>query len=228
MEFLPIVVVAGVFALIGFIIYLAHLQQKRRTEAMRALAARLGWGFEEKAPLEVVPRPERFELFTTGRNRRIRNFLSGELDGLGAAVFDYTYVTGSGKSTQTWTQTVLYLHAESLDLPSFSLRPENVFHRIAGAFGYQDIDLPHRPDFSRKYLLRGPDEGTVRAAFGDDVVEFYEGRPKCCTEAQGKQVFVWRASRLLRPEEVPGLLDEGRELVARLQPEHAPERGGVS
>lgn len=226
--FLILLIVAGTFALVGWLIYLAHLQQKKRTAAMKAVADRLGWGFQEKAPMQVIPDPERFGLFSEGRSRTIRNFLAGETEGMRAAVFDYSYTVGSGKNQQTWNQTVLYLDAGTLDLPSFSLRPENVFHRIATVFGYQDIDLQSRPDFSRKYLLRGPDEGAVRAAFQDDVMEFYEQRPKCCSEAQGQQLFFWRAGKLAAPEQVPALIDEGRHLLARLHPGSVSEAEGGS
>lgn len=220
--------VLGIFALVGFVIYLAHLQQKKRTAAMKAVADRMGWGFQEKAPMEVIPDPQRFGLFSEGRNRAIRNFFAGETEGMRAAVFDYSYTVGSGKQQQTWNQTVLYLDAGTLDLPSFSLRPENVFHRIATVFGYQDIDLQSRPEFSRKYLLRGPDEEAVRAAFQDDVMEFYEQRPKCCSEAQGQQLFFWRAGKLAPPEQVPALIGEARDLLARLHPGSVPRAEGGS
>lgn len=227
MEQLAVVLgIAGALALLGAIVYLAVQQQKKRTAAMKAVADRLGWGFQEKAPMQVIPGPERFGLFSEGRSRTIRNFFAGEMDGMRAAVFDYSYTVGSGKHQQTWNQTVVYLDAGTLDLPSFSLRPENVFHRIATVFGYQDIDLQSRPDFSRKYLLRGPDEGAVRAAFQDDVMEFYEQRPKCCSEAQGQQLFFWRAGKIVPPEQVPALIDEGRHLLARLHPGPVPRSEG--
>jgi hypothetical protein len=38
---------------------------------------------------------------------------------------------------------------------------------IVSAFGYQDIDFGNRPTFSSKYLLRGPDEPSVRNLFTD-------------------------------------------------------------
>ena len=52
---------------------------------------------------------DRFTLFSQGRSRQIKNFMYGQAQGVKAAVFDYIYVTGSGKSQQTHYQTVVYL-----------------------------------------------------------------------------------------------------------------------
>ncbi|HEX2092649.1 MAG TPA: hypothetical protein VHG28_09620 [Longimicrobiaceae bacterium] len=209
-----LLVVVGAMA--GLIAW-GRAQQKKRIQAMQGVAAALGWSFTETQPLSVIPGMERFGLFSQGRAKEIRNFIAGEQGGVRAAVFDYSCVTGYGRSKQTHFHTVFYARAQDLGVPGFSVRPENLFHRIGSAFGYQDIDLPSRPVFSKQYLLRGRDEAAIRAAFHDGVVDFYEANPKSCTDAEGAEVFLWRGVGYTRPDEVQALVRQGVELVERLR-----------
>ncbi|MEC9473853.1 MAG: hypothetical protein VX584_04130, partial [Actinomycetota bacterium] len=66
------------------------------------------------------------------------------------------------------------LDAEDLQLPTFVIRPENLFHKIGSTFGYQDIDFDAHPTFSKRYLLRGPDEEAIRNTFTDEFLSSYE------------------------------------------------------
>lgn len=213
MGLLVLALVVG--APIGGIVYWAVQQEKKRTAALQALAEGLRGEFVARPAMSAVPGLERFELFTQGRNREIRNLLSGEKDGRRIAVFDYSYVTGGGKSRATWRQTVVHLQVPGLALPGFALRPENMFHRLAGVFGYQDIDVDADPVFSKQYLLRGADEHAIRALFGPEVRAFYHNA-QLCTEAAGEDVFFWRTSRVVKPDEVLPMLNQANELANRL------------
>lgn len=201
--------------------YWSIQREKKRTLALSILAERLGWTLQLDAPLTVVPGPSRFELFTSGRRQHIRNYAGGTRDGREMAVFDYSYVTGAGKSQTTWQQTVVHVRVPELALPAFVLRPEHVVHKIGGMFGYQDIDVESDPAFSGQYLLRGEDEAAIRALFDADVRDFYGRHPKSCTEAMGADLFFWRTGRLAKPEGVPGLMNAALDLAARVS-RHAP------
>lgn len=194
---------------------LAHQNKQDRITALREFATRLGWSFQDAPPVTLIPHMERFELFTQGRSRKIRNYLAGESGGDQFAVFDYSYVTGDGQTQRTWSQTVLHVHSARLDLPLFSLRPENLLHRIGGLVGHQDIDIEGHPAFSREYLLRGQDESSIRAVFEADVVAFYEANGGRCTTGAGPDLLLWRSAALASAEEVPALLEQGRDLLAR-------------
>jgi hypothetical protein len=217
-----------IVAIVYGIAVLAHQHHQDRIQALRELAARLGWSFQDAPPAAIIPHVERFELFTQGRKRSIRNYLAGESDGGRLAVFDYSYVTGDGKSRRTWKQTVLHVHSPRLDLPLFSLRPENLLHRIGGLVGYQDIDIEGHPAFSREYLLRGQDESSIRAVFEPDVLAFYEAHGDRCTAGAGPDLLLWRSAKLASAEEVPALLEQGRDLLARFTSRALPPHAGAS
>lgn len=203
---------------VTLVVWVLHLESERR-QGMEAAAKALGWSFAAKQTLDVIPGLERFGLFGQGRSRSIANFMAGQKDDVRAAVFDYQFTVGSGKSQSTMQQTVAYLRSETLALPAFSVRPEHVFHRIGAIFGWEDIDFPDRPDFSHDCLLRGPDEAGVRAAFPAEVTAFFEGEAKWCADGQGEELFLWRSGKRLDPAEVPALLASATELLGRFRAE---------
>ncbi|MEW5929732.1 MAG: hypothetical protein AB1941_19940 [Gemmatimonadota bacterium] len=210
----PLLMLGGV---VGGLIAWALRRERERARGMEGAARALGWSWAAKQPLDAVPGLERFGLFSQGRFREITSFMAGERGGVRAAVFDYQYTIGSGRSQSTLRQTVVYLRSPALALPAFSLRPEHVFHRIGGLFGYQDIDFPDRPEFSRRCLLRGPDEAAVRAAFAPEVTAFFEGGAKWCADGEGEELLLWRSGKRADPAEVPGLLASATELLDRVR-----------
>jgi hypothetical protein len=212
-ELLIALAVGAVFA--GGAVILVRRAAAERAAALRDTAARLGWGFREEVPFQMIPDLDRFELFRPGQSKKLRNLLTSPAGDPRAVLFEYSYTTSSGKSQQTHRQTVFYATSDELRLPSFSLRPENFLHRIGGAFGYQDIDLEGRPEFSRMFLLRGEDEAGVRVAFSGAVAEFFERRAGMCAAGAAHEVLFWRPGRVAKPEELELLIGDGFELARR-------------
>jgi hypothetical protein len=194
-------------------IVLSRRAAQERARGLRELAAKLRWTYLEKVDFGAVPDLDRFELFSSGRSKRLSNLLTSPAGERRAILFDYKYVTGSGKSSHTHRQTVFYATSDELALPSFSLRPENVLYRFAQLFGYQDIDFQERPEFSRMFVLRGEDEARVRAAFSDGVLQFFEARPGWCAAAIGGELLLWRPGKYATPEEAKALIEEGDALA---------------
>ncbi|HEY0005819.1 MAG TPA: hypothetical protein VGB17_13625 [Pyrinomonadaceae bacterium] len=201
---LPFLFIALVIGLIIILAVYTHQKEKERTQQMQALAGQIGWAFAAEPPLAMIPGFNNFGLFSQGheRSRAIRNMLYGEANGVKAAIFDYTYVTGSGKHRQTHNQSVVYLESPNLRLPYFSLRPEGIMHKLFTVFGYQDIDFGQRPEFSKNYLLRGPDEPSIRRTFQNGVLAFYEANQGVCTDGGGNQLLLYREGYRVPPQDV--------------------------
>ncbi|HKP45576.1 MAG TPA: hypothetical protein VJT50_03190 [Pyrinomonadaceae bacterium] len=183
---------------IGLTVY-RNKRERARTEQLKSACTMLGWQFTENAPFNWIPNLEKFPLFNTGHSKNIRNMMYGEIEGVKAALFDYQYVTGSGKNRATFNQSVVYFEPRDLNLPFFSLRPENVLHKFISALGYQDIDFGQRPLFSGQYLLRGSDEQAIRNTFNDAILSFYEANLGTSTDGGGNQLFIFRASKRTEP-----------------------------
>ena len=203
-----------IFLFLAFIIVLVIVltvynskRARERTENLRKAANFLGWQFGQEAPMNWIPTMERFALFNTGHSKSITNIMFGHTNGVKAAVFDYTYVTGGGKNRTTHYQTVAYFEPRELNLPFFSLRPENVLHKLISALGYQDIDFGNRPTFSSQYLLRGNEELAIRSAFTDPLLAFYEANPGISTDGGGNQIFIFRPGYNAPPDQIQGFID---------------------
>jgi hypothetical protein len=201
---LPIIFITAMIGLIAAIAIYSWQKEKDRTLALQKTASQLGWSFMATAPLNMISFLERFALFNQGHGKQIKNFMYGEANGIKAAVFDYLYVTGSGKNRQTHSQSVVYLEPTYLTLPYFSLRPENFLLKIFAALGYQDIDFGQRPVFSKQYILRGNDEPAIRRAFTDQLLNFYETYGGTSTDGGGNQLFLYRGNHRFQPQEIQG------------------------
>ena len=191
-----------IIGLVAVVVVYTWRKEKERTRVLQAAASQLGWSFVAKAPLNMLPGLERFALFNQGHAGEIWNMMYGEAQGIKAAVFDYVYITGSGRNRQTHYQSVVYLEPGKLSLPYFSLRPEGLLYKIFTAFGYQDIDFGQRPEFSRQYILRGQDEQAIRRTFSDGLLSFYESYPGTSTDGGGNQLFIYRGGYRFQPQEI--------------------------
>ena len=135
--------------------------------------------------------------------------MRGKTQDLEVAIFDYRYTTGSGKHKHTWNHSVVCFRFVGTVLPVFSLRPENMGHKIGQWFGSQDIDFDTHRTFSKRYLLRGSDEAAVRGIFKKDVLDFYEGKMGLCTEGAGNTLLFYREGTRTKPEGVRAFMEEG-------------------
>jgi len=191
-------------------------RKRKRTEVLENLAMRYRMQFEAEAQPSFLTSFYGLNLLTLGHSREPGNVMQGEMDGVTVSLFDYTYVTGSGKSSQKHRQTVVCLSLPTLALPHFVLRPENVFHKIGGVFGFHDIDFPEAPNFSKRFLLRGAEEHAVRAVFNPGVLSFFERHKDMSAEGFGNQLIYYRASRIQQPIDIRGFMRQGCELARLL------------
>lgn len=135
---------------------------KRRREALQALAGAHGWQWVDRddSLASVWPGPPfRGNL----RRSRVRNAVSGVYQGRSFTAFEYAYTTGSASSQSTSTQ-YYCVWAVSLPaaLPPISLGAEGVLGgRIARAFGSGGMEIGD-PDFDRRYKVKCeyPEYGT--------------------------------------------------------------------
>ena len=212
----PVHVIAGIVAVIAAGIVVAVVLERKRTEAMKGVAEGMGFTFYPKGDDSIRSRLPDFLFFSQGHSRRVRNMMHGVANEIECAIFEYEYSTGSCRSSalgrchgHTWRQTVISFWSRKLNLPSFSLRPEHIFHKIGGLLGYQDIDFDGRPGFSSAYLLRAADEEAVRRVFTERVLSFYEAQKGLNTEGDGDCLIHYRASKRVKPEGIRAFMEEG-------------------
>ncbi len=207
-------VLTGIVVLIVVIIVYAVISyySKQRQKAFRQQAESLNLTFSEKADQAIMDAMSGFHLFSQGHSRRISNVLTGKFNDIPVTLMDYKYTTGSGKNSHTWSQTVAAFEYEKLSLPVFVLRPENLFDKIGSVFGKKDIDFEAAPIFSKKYLLRGDDEPSIRMIFNEWALQYYEQHPGLSTEGDGRKLIYYRISKPVAPAKIEAFLQEGYEI----------------
>jgi len=206
------IAIACTLGIIALVIGLSVWADKRRLKALTAMAEGLGWTYDPKA-VGFVPGSGAFALFDIGRARRSSNLLRGTFGGRDVEVFDYSYTTGGGKNQHTSLQTVVHIEDPALSLPWFSVRPENVMHKMMGAFGYQDIDLPENPEFSKRFLLRGSDEAAIRERFVDALPDILDANRGIGVDGGGGHLYVFLPGRRPKVDAFPEWLTQADEVI---------------
>jgi hypothetical protein len=196
-------------AVVGGIILVSYLWDKKRTEKMSLVAAEMGLPFYAQGDASLISELSNFPLFSEGSSKKIKNMLHGMTSDVEVGVFDYRYTTWTGKHRHVYKQTVAYFQSPELDCSEFALRPENLFDKIGGVFGFQDIDFESHPRFSDSYLLRGNSEVKIRRLFNDEVLAFFERQTALSVEGSGQRLIFYRASERVEPEKVRSFLEEG-------------------
>lgn len=208
----------GLFvAIIAIAIVVGYYLEKKRTEQLAAAAAELGFEFLLKTDNGFLGQAGNSEMFKRGHSHTYSNILRGVTNDLKVTIFDFRYVTGSGKHKQTHNQTAVAFQFDGPTLPTFTLEPEHFGHRIAQWFGSQDIDFESHPKFSKGYLLRGPDEDAIRELFRPDVLEFFEEEPGACVAGVGNHVVYFRHRTRIDPAKIRQLLEAGFRVYGTLR-----------
>ncbi len=207
-------VIVGAFAVICGIVIAINKYEEARSEKFREVAEELGLEFHAKGDPLVEQSLAHLRLFSQGHGRKVKNMISGQSDDIDLAIFGYKYNTGGGQHQQTHQQTVISFRSPNLSLPEFEIRPEHLLHKIGQAFGSQDIYFDTHPDFSQSYLLRGPDEDSIRELFTADKLEFFEAREGVFVEAARDRLIYYQAGKRIKPEEVRKFMEEGFEMFA--------------
>ncbi len=189
------VVIATLCLLVGLTLLWMVMREKKRDAALALAAEDLSFEYRRDGRTLLGEKFTRFALFQDGRRRRIKNVLQGHYDHIEALLFDYRYITGSHLHFRVHRQTVGAFKLVDEELPEFSLRPENVIHKISEAMGYQDIDFDENQAFSSRYLLRGPDEDAIRDLFTPEMLKFFADNPGLSVEGGGQWIVVFRRDR---------------------------------
>jgi len=204
-----IITIVFLIIFVGSLILIFLRIGKKRTEQFALISAELKLNFFPKGSASLFERLKPFHLFSKGWSRKIKNLMEGEANKVELAIFDYQYTTHGGQHPQTHRQSLLFIRSPKLNLPDFSLRPENVFHKIGSAFGDKDIDFETHPIFSKSYLLRGDNEAAIRGLFNNELLNFIQSQQKISIEGSSDQLIFYRHKNRVKPEEVESFMEEG-------------------
>lgn len=210
------VIIGAVLFVVAFAAFMFYLDRKR-SDKIQAAATRLGFTFRRKATDADKAIIVGCHIANSGHGHITSNVLEvAQSDELRMTLFDHVYTIGYGKSRQQYNQTVTRMQSPVLNLPSFVLFPESFFSKIGKLFGGTDINFPEALQFSKKYILRGPDEAAIRSLFSQALIQFLEQQQRALSiDAAGDTLFVHRTSKRAKPEEIEAYVAEGKQILAR-------------
>ena len=170
--FIVLAIVSGVWG-----IYRAAKNKRLQDAGMQAAARQLGWQYAPQGFNQLLP-------YLNGINQsrgdsrfvlaNVSNVITGTIENQRVAVFDHYFVDKSGSTSTTYYETLFLIVSDKLDLPNFHAQKEGWLDSFFNdLFDRPDIKLPHRPDFSKQYLLRGHNQIGVQQVFTNAVVNFY-------------------------------------------------------
>lgn len=154
-------------------------RERRRSEALRAVAASLDLRFFPKKDHDHDSRYEHFAVFRQGRDRYAHNTMVGlrTIHGHACSVLlgDYHYEIerGSGKSRRTTSYRFSYAIV-NLPFPTAGeviVRPEGVLDRLAAAAGFADINF-ESAEFSRSFHVKSKDRRFAYDLIDARMMEF--------------------------------------------------------
>ena len=157
--------IGGILVLMVAVTVVVRRMERKRTQAMRDAALRLGLEFLEDGDALKAESFFMLPLFNQGRGKTFSNVVGNDK----VTCFGYRYTIGSGKSQTRVIQSVAAYRLPGRNLPAFELKPEGMFDRFVNAFGGQDFDFHDDPEFSSAFRLQGLGEQMIRELFAIDL-----------------------------------------------------------
>ncbi|MFG0328140.1 MAG: hypothetical protein ACF8SC_12850 [Phycisphaerales bacterium JB037] len=228
----PAFVILFAVAVIGIVIASAIYERRRereRTELLRALAADLGFDFDERKDSSHDELFAQFEVFRRGFGRVAFNTMNGRV-AVGPSVFgvrmgDFLYKEqrSNGKSSHTVTYRLSYciLMLPWPGVPRLLIRPERFLDKLTGAIGFDDIDF-ESAEFSRRFFVKSSDKRFAYDVVTPGMMEFLLERSDLAVDLEGGCCLFVDGTRRWSPHEF-------RMALARLSrffelwPEHVVE-----
>jgi len=194
----PLIIV-GVIAVIVVVVVIGYISARKRREAMRAAAARLGLRFQPRKDRGLARQYRFLDKLRQGSNRYAFNILSGSYQGHNVMLFDYHYQTGSGKNTHHHYFSFFILQLP-MSFPELVIDKEGFFSKIAQAVGYDDIDFESH-EFSRKFCVRSADKKFAYDVCNARMIEYLLSNTDLSIEIEGDSLAI-SFRRRLAPEQI--------------------------
>lgn len=200
---IPIIVAA---AAVG--IYYSYLAAKKRREAFLALAAELGFTFDPNKDRSHDEYYAHFEIFRKGHSRAAYNTLSGQttIDDrqfsikMGDFTYKVTRHSGKNRTTSTYNFSYLIVHLPFALVPDVLIRPENLFDKLAGAIGFDDIDF-ESIEFSKRFLVKSKDKRFAYDLIHPRMMEFMLASKPPCIDLENGRCCLSDGSRRWTPDQ---------------------------
>ncbi len=181
---IPIVLAFMVFGII---------QAQKRRDELRKWAEANGLSFSSTKDRGMDDRHREFSCLRHGHSRYAYNIIQGHYNQRPLCLFDYHYVTGSGKNRQTHNFSAVMIDTQLPIKPLF-IRTENFFDKVTEFVGMDDIDFEWK-EFSDAFYVKSPDKKWAYDVLHQKTMEFLMLAPHFTLDFQGPLVIAYRNKR---------------------------------
>ncbi len=190
----------------------------RRQRDLQTLARERNWTFEPQVFWGATRTMKSFQFFDSRPVDYRNNILHGEYADLEVKweIFDVTFQEGALISAEVYRTTVQMIRVKN-KLPVFTLEREEVLDRMKSLAGYEEADFKVFTDFSRKFVLKGFDEMTIRNFFTPKMIAFFESEDIYHLESNGEALFIFKYLRLASPRNIEDMVHYSERLLRKLQ-----------
>lgn len=172
------------------------------------------WEFESGKTMSFEDFKD-FSFSKTGKISYAQNLVSGSFESYRFVFAEVVYDTDLRTKAATDLLPALIIKPEESNAswPVFTMEKEGFFEKVADMANSKDIDFDDHPEFSNKFLLKGPNENEVRKFFNPAVLQLIESNPIYHLESNGRKLIIYRFDKKKKEKEVDELIRFGKQLV---------------
>jgi MFS superfamily sulfate permease-like transporter len=197
------------------------IRLKPRQLQLKELAQKHDWVYQPEVDWNTSYL-QNFQFFETRPIERKTNSIVGSYANTNIywEMADITFDEGALVATEVYHTTVQIIRLP-FDLPQFVLEKEGyfdkIFDRVMAFSGQKDIDFELFTHFSKKFLLKGEDEATIRQLFTPELIHFFENEDIYHVECNGEALLIFQYLRLAKTEEATKMVDFSEVLLSKLK-----------
>jgi hypothetical protein len=215
MDFLPHPLIVASVALAVWGIYIILVRPRVYDKRFDLVARDLRLQFFAEGDPLVQNELWHLRLFNQGHSRNISNMISGRVGKVEVAIFNYEYSTGGAEDEKVHHHSVICFHSKRLELPVFEIHGKGL-HR-GSALGYYDMEIDLHGGFSRRYLLRAPEEEPVYECLTKKMLKGIASHSGISIEANRDWLLYYRVDHQFTPRDARTLLKDGFKIYNLLK-----------
>lgn len=192
----------------------------RRQRELQKMAIENGWSFEREVDWNTSYL-RNFIFFETRPIERKTNSIRGvdSKHDTKWEIADITFDEGALFALEVFHSTVLVIRLNQ-EIPRFIVEKEGIFDKIfdrVKAFsGFRERNLKLYPKISRKFLVVGEADGSIKKFFHKDLVKFLERNTIQHIESNGEALMVFKYLHYAPVDDMKTMLEFSQELVEQM------------
>lgn len=193
----------------------------KRLDALRHFASSKQFQIRKKAKAEKLPIDVQGMQFFDGKRRKsIKGYLfkkDVEFESFNQ-IFDYYYASDYG----TTTTTIFLFDCESLDLPSFIIKPKGGFGKLGSIFSGGEWSQVNS-EFDKSFSVESTDLNFMRMIVTIQFAEVMLGMKGYTLEGKGTHLVLYKKNTKIDIVDMDNVYDNGRELMDIIINDHSAE-----